>query len=138
MVFTLNPFRELEQLKRELETMFDTYQTGVISTVFPAVNVYENDNEIRVVAQIPGAKKDDLGIDYNKGTLKLYGKISDGLDDLRLLRGERKTGEFEKNVAIGTQIEEEKISAKYENGLLTITLPKREEIKPKQIKIDVK
>ena len=106
----------------------------------PVVDVNESDNEIVLQAELPGMKKDDIDIQLTGDTLTLRGerKQKAAQRGEHFHRIERQYGAWQRNFQIEVPIDAERVSASYEEGVLTLRLPKREEIKPRQIAIDVK
>lgn len=106
----------------------------------PAVDVVETEREIVLHAELPGMRKEDIDIQITGDTLTLRGERqrADMQRSENFHRIERQYGAFGRTFEIETPIDASKVSASYENGVLTITLPKREEVRPRQIEIQVK
>jgi HSP20 family protein len=138
MLWNIDPWRELERMRSDLDGLFGAGGRSV-SRSFPLVNVYDSKDDIVVTAELPGYTKDNVGITFTDGILTLWGKRAApaGSYEMTLVRQERSVGEFEKSLAIPNTIEQEKIAASFKDGILTITLPKAEEAKPKRISIQV-
>ncbi len=114
---------------------------GTDSTL-PAVNVKENDDEITIEVAAPGLKKDDFKLDYDNGRLTISAEKEEKFEEKdgeKITRREFSYSSFQRSFSVPeTVVNVEKISAKYSDGILKLTLPKREEVKPKpakQIKI---
>jgi len=125
-------------MRRGIDNLFNTsYQTG--KTGYPPVNVYDTGNEVLVRAELPGMVKADIGVTFAEGNLTLSGKRKPLVENgtYAVIRNERVSGEFEKNFSIPYSIVQDKISADFKNGVLTITLPKAEEAKPRKIDVCV-
>jgi HSP20 family protein len=107
---------------------------------FPAVDVYEDENNLLVKAELPGLKKENIKISFEDRVLTLSGerKNDEGRKDADVYRSERYVGEFHRSVSVPCDVQVHKIEASYNEGVLTVTLPKAEEAKPKQIQITVK
>lgn len=107
---------------------------------FPAVDVYEDKDNLLVKAELPGLKKEDIQISLDNGNLTLSGerKQEEKRQDAEVYRSERWVGRFHRSVSLPCRVESEKIKATYSEGVLTVTLPKAEDAKPKQIPISVK
>lgn len=106
----------------------------------PGVEVYRGENEYRVVAHVPGVKKEDLSVSVEDGFLKLDGKYEDrNTEGLENAYSELHSyAEFSRKLRIDeTRFDVEKVEAKLENGVLTVRLPIREEVKPKSVKVQV-
>jgi HSP20 family protein len=107
---------------------------------FPAVDVYEDKDSLLVKAELPGLKKDDIDISLQEGYLVLSGerKQEQKHEDANVYRSERWEGRFHRSISLPCRVDAEKIKATYNEGVLTVTLPKAEDAKPKQIPISVK
>ena len=107
---------------------------------FPAVDVYEDKENLLVTAELPGLKKEDIQISLDNGNLTLSGerKQEEKRQDADVYRSERWVGRFHRSVSLPCRVEAEKIKATYSEGVLTVILPKAEDAKPKQIPITVK
>ena len=129
-------FNDLDEMRRDVDAMFGF--EGAITTTFPLLNVYENRDEVILVAQVPGIKKEDLEIRFEDGTVILAGGRElpgEESQSRRFLRQERMYGRFEKIFRFPAKVMTSDITAKLENGILVIRAPKAEEAKPKQITI---
>ncbi len=99
------------------------------------VDVYATENDIVIVAPVPGADPEDVEITLEGDTLTIKGEIKPPLENVNYLMQERAYGPFMRTLLLNIPVDTEKAEAKFENGLLTLTLPKAEEIKPKVIKV---
>jgi len=106
----------------------------------PALDIVEKENEIVVNAELPGVKKEDVKITFENNILTLSSeqKPSEVSEKDTVLLKEIRNSGFSRSVKFGYQIDAAKISAEMSNGVLTVTLPKAEEAKPKQIEVKVK
>jgi HSP20 family protein len=106
----------------------------------PAMDIVEQENEIVVNAELPGTKKEDVKITFENNILTLSSeqKPAEVSEKATVLLKEIRTSGFNRSVKFGFQVDATKISAEMSNGVLTITLPKAEEAKPKQIEVKVK
>jgi HSP20 family protein len=133
--------REFDRLFREAFSSFFTEREGELSTRpwAPAVDIYENDNNIVLKAELPGVDPKDVEVRVEDNTLYLKGerKFEKETKEENYHRIERSYGSFARSFALPNSIDAEKVLAEYKDGLLTLTLPKREEAKPKTIKINV-
>ena len=138
MFWQVDPWRELERIRREMDNLFDT-NTRTVSRGYPPINVYDTGNDVKLHAELPGMTKDDINVSFTDGNLTLSGKRKPLVEDGKytIIRSERSTGEFEKTVNIPYPVVQDKISADFKNGVLTITLPKAEEAKPKKIEVNI-
>ena len=137
MLLDINPLAELERVRREVNSVF---YHGSSNPTFPLVNIYDVTDNIIVEAELAGMARDDISITYIDGTLTLSGnrKQPDTYREMSVVRSERPVGEFEKSFRIPTKVNQNKISASFNNGILTITMSKSEEAKPKQITIEAR
>lgn len=131
-----DPFREVETLRREMNRLFA--RTGPWSAAeFPALNIWVQDHNALVTAELPGIDALDLDISVVGETMTLSGnRKADVLKEGESYhRQERGSGSFSRTVKLPFRVEAGKVSAKYERGVLQITLPRAEEDKPKKIQI---
>jgi HSP20 family protein len=140
------PFRDLMPTQREFDRLFKEafnpfFGEGNLSTRTwaPAVDIYETENDIVLKAELPGIDPKDVEVRVEDSTLYLKGerKFQKEVKDENYHRVERTYGSFARSFSLPNSINAEKVKAEYKDGLLTLTLPKREEAKPKTIKIDV-
>ncbi len=140
------PAREMMTLREAMDRLFDDAFTRPLSIQdgwsmsTPAIDMYQTDNEVVVKASIPGMKADDVQINITGDVLTLKGEFKQ--EDERKERAwhirEQRFGSFERSVALPTAVKTDKADAVFENGILTITLPKADEVKPKTINIKAK
>jgi HSP20 family protein len=136
MLWDTLTFNDLEEMRRDLDAMFGL--EGAVATSFPLLNVYENRDEVLLVAQVPGIRKEDLEIRFEDGTVTLAGDREPPAEEAqtrRFLRHERGHGRFEKIFRFPAKVVTSDITAKLENGILVVRAPKAEEAKPQQITI---
>jgi HSP20 family protein len=147
---TSDLFGGLSQLRRELDTMFDLPDSswsaplrtfGLLEGAWsPCVDVYNEKDSIRVRAELPGLKKDDIHLSIQGDTLILEGerKRESTQEDRNYHRVERTYGQFHRAISLPVAVNAAEIKASYQDGILDVVLPKKEEAKPKQIQVDVK
>ncbi|NQT24082.1 Hsp20/alpha crystallin family protein [candidate division KSB1 bacterium] len=112
------------------------YDSSCLCNWTPLVDVVENEDAYEVVAEIPGMSKDDIHLSLEGNVLTLSGeKLTVSKDGTVLHRNERSNGKFERSFKLPKEVKAAEIKAQYENGILTVTLPKAEVVKPKQISI---
>ena len=135
------PARELASMEVDrLNRMFSNFyneQFGRSGWV-PAVDIYETDNhEIVLKAELPDLKREDIGITFENQVLTIRGerKLDEQVKRDAYQRLERSYGAFSRSFTIPSTIDAARISASYKDGMLTVTLPQREEAKPKQIEV---
>ncbi|MCC6501393.1 MAG: Hsp20/alpha crystallin family protein [Anaerolineales bacterium] len=138
------PAREVMTLREAMDHLFDDAVTRPLSLrdgwSAPAVDMYQTDNEVVVKASIPGFKAEDVQINVTGEILTLRGEVKheeEKQDKAWHLR-EQRWGSFERALALPTDVVADKAKAEFENGILTITLPKAEEVKPKTITVKAK
>jgi HSP20 family protein len=146
-----NLWRELDDLRREVDRVFDGFGSrrrgqlpaaflpGRAARAYPLMNVYEDPAAVTVEALAPGLDPDSLGLSVRDHTLVLEGeKPGPGEVPAEAYhRRERATGTFVRTLPLETEIDADRVEAKYENGILTVTLPKSESAQPKRIPVDV-
>ncbi|MCA9665070.1 MAG: Hsp20/alpha crystallin family protein [Myxococcales bacterium] len=118
---------------------FFEHTNGRSEAVFtPAVDLLEKEDHFLLVADLPGVKQDAIELVVKDGTLTLTGKREEASEQERegMIYRERRAGSFTRTVKLGDAIDVNAIEAKYDAGVLTVTLPKRAEVKPRQIKIN--
>ena len=141
------PFRELMTLQERMNRMFDeSYRSrsgdedwALGGSWAPAVDIYEHDGNIVLKAELPGVDPKDVDVRLENNTLTLCGerKIDNEVKQESYHRVERAYGAFTRGFTLPSVVDQEKIKAEYKDGVLKVTLPKREEAKPKQINIAV-
>jgi HSP20 family protein len=132
-------------LRDEINSMFDMSfgsnlgrRTQLFSGWTPALDLYQNNDNVVAVVELPGMRKEDIEISLQNGTLTISGeRKSETTDGEKAERTERVTGKFRRSVTLPTRVDVEKINASYKDGVLTVTLPKAEEAKPRQIQVNV-
>ncbi len=132
------PLAGLRDLQREMSRLFDEGTRVERTARFPLVNVLSDAEEAIVTAEVPGVDPADLEISLTKGQLTIRGTIKDVApegEDVVCHRKERGCGPFARTFALPFEVEEEKIAAKYEKGVLAITLPRAEKTKPRTIPV---
>lgn len=133
-----NPLHDLErEVEHLLQSMNLTFQGFRFRSQFPAVNLYELENEYLLTAQIPGTSPHDLEITLSGGVLTLRGKRSDtdNVPENRFRRQERFRGEWERSLTLPDRIREEELTAEFNNGVLKVHLPKPDIVKPRRIPV---
>src|SRR5437899_7946445 len=105
----------------------------------PPVDIYETEHELVVKADLPEVNPQDLDIRVESNILTIRGerKFENKVNEENYLRIERSYGSFSRSFSLANSVKSEAIKADYHNGVLTLSLPKREEAKPKQIKVNV-
>ncbi len=139
------PAREMMTLREAMDRLFDDAFTRPLSFgngnwSVPAVDMYQTDNEVVVKAALPGVKADEVQINVTGELLTIKGetKQEEEKKEKAYHIREQRWGAFERSIALPTQVVADKAKAEFENGVLTVTLPKAEEVKPKIISIKTK
>ena len=136
-----SPFEELERLSRQMDLITEGLTRGMrgtsIAGVFPLTNVTEDKDNYYVRAELPGVKADELDINVTGDSLSISGERKFSLEDenARYHRRERESGRFNRIINLPGQLDPDKVDAHCKNGILTVTLPKAEAAKPKQIAV---
>ena len=127
--------REVDRLFRQVNLNFPTLRFG---RQYPPINLYELENEFLLTAELPGTQTEDLDLTIAGGILTIKGKRDDpqGVPDEKFRRHERFRGAWQRSLAIPERIQEEKLSAELNNGILRIHLPKAEAARARQIPIE--
>jgi HSP20 family protein len=133
-------FRDFDALRRELLRTFeavtgDRASTPMASGVFPPINVSQDNDNYYVRAEIPGINANDLSISALRNRLVISGRreIAKEQDRVSYHRRERAEGAFNRALTLPGPVDADKIEARYADGILSLTLPKAEEAKPRQI-----
>ena len=136
-----NPWADFERMRRELDALFQGTgsEYGGRATVFPALNVSEDSANIYVRAEIPGVSAGEVEISIEGDTLTIRGERKTCTADEKhsYHRRELECGRFSRAVALPTKVQVDKIEATAANGIVTITLPKAEAVKSRQIKVNI-
>jgi len=130
-------FNDFRGLSRQVDEMFrEMFPAPKARRSRRGFTVEESDDAFTLRASLPGMSPEDLSLEVHEGTLKVAAKrSSDVPEGYRALRRERAELAFERSFTLGTKVDVEAIEAKLDDGVLTITLPKRSEQKPRQITI---
>ena len=138
------PFRGFTALQDQVNRLFDeTFRTPgeepALTTWAPSVDIYENQNELVVKADLPEVSEKDIDVHVENNLLTIRGerKFEKSVSEENYLRVERTFGAFSRSFSLPNTVNAEAIAAEYKNGVLTVTLPKREESKPRQVKVNI-
>ena len=137
-----NP-RDTFGLQREIDEMVNTFWGGFDSGRSagwnPRVDVSESEDGYTIHAELPGIRKEDLNITLRERVLTIEGekKETDEKKEGNRYRSERSYGKFSRSFKLPSAVQEDKIAANYSEGVLTLTVPKAESVKPKQIEVKV-
>jgi HSP20 family protein len=138
-----DPFGEVRGLHRHMEHLFDDFFRGPRIVAWEpaelgfALDVYEKDDAVVVKGALPGVRPEEVDISVTGDILTIKGetKSEEETKDGSYHRRELRYGAFARSIALPTRVDHDKAEATFENGILTISLPKAEEVKPKSIKI---
>src|SRR5438477_4142959 len=137
------PFRGSSS-ENQLNRLFSDFfgrasQEQNLTSWAPAVDIYENEQELVVKADLPDVKPEELDIRVENNILTIRGerKFEKKVEEKNYLRVERSYGSFARSFSLANTVNTEAIKADYKDGVLTLSIPKREEAKPKQIKVSV-
>ena len=141
------PTRDIASIREEMNRLFDNFFSSVPERGrsllegewAPSLDVAETDEEVIVTAELPGIKQEEVDITIADNVLTLKGEKKEEKEEKKknYHRIERTYGSFQRSVSLPTGVQADKAKATYKDGILNITVPKVEESKPKQIKIDV-
>jgi HSP20 family protein len=141
-----DPFRDLAVLQDRMNRLFNDSLQGRGDEAMlnrgawtPAVDIYETEGALVLKAELPDVRREDIDVNVENNTLTLRGerKIDEQIRQEQFHRVERNYGAFVRQFSLPTTVDTTKIGAEYKNGVLTVTLPLREEAKPRSVKIDV-
>jgi HSP20 family protein len=138
-------FERLSDLRDEIDRLFESplgelaRTSQLLSGWTPALDMHEDKDNIVVKLELPGMKKEDIDVSLRDGGLSISGerKREEKFENAEVYRAERFVGRFQRTVGLPAPVAVDKVKAQYTDGVLTITLPKTEEAKPKQIDVQV-
>lgn len=147
-----SPMKELENMRRDMERIFEDLvqpfptrrqrlwpKIAESGDIIPSIEMFDRKNEIVVRVELPGMEKKDIDLTITKDTLNIRGesKRSEEVKHEDYFLSEIAYGTFSRTIALPMDVENEKAKAAFKDGILEIALPKKEESKPKEIKIQV-
>ncbi len=137
------PMREMMTLREAMDRLFDdafTRPISVNSLGAPAIDLYQTDDDVVVKAALPGLKTEDVQISITGDVLTLKGEFKQDkeIKEATYHIKEQRYGSFERNIMLPADVQSDKTKAEFENGILTVTLPKAEQVKPRTITIKAK
>lgn len=140
-----NPNRDLVSLREAMDRMFEESWVRPVRAAWGEpeggqawrlpVDVYSTEEEIVIQASVPGIAPEDVEITIEGDTLTIQGELPSHLDNVNYLFQERASGRFIRALSLNIPVDADKSEATFENGLLTLVIPKAEAIKPRQIKV---
>ena len=137
------PSRDMMTLREAMDQLFDeafTRPFGMSEFSMPAIDLYQTNEDVIVKAALPGMTSEDVEISVAGDMLTLKGEIQrkDEREDAAYLIREQRYGRFERSLMLPTEVQSDKAQAEFENGILTVTLPKAEQVRPKTLTVKVK
>jgi HSP20 family protein len=142
----LSPFRHLSNLRDEIDRLFDSPLNALTSNSqqflsgwLPAIDLHENKDQLVLRAELPGMKREDIEVSLHGDVLTVSGERKEEKDfkDSEVYRSERFLGKFQRSFTLPCDVDGAKVKADYREGVLTVSLPKAEESRPKQIEVKV-
>ncbi|MBP6965569.1 MAG: Hsp20/alpha crystallin family protein [Armatimonadetes bacterium] len=140
-----DPFRDLESLQEDVNRLFQESmarprrEAPAARVWAPPVDVVEDDDKIVVKAELPGMKREDIDIELSGEQLTIRGERKFESEEKKdnYVRIERAYGQFQRTFTIGVPVKSDQVKAAYKDGILEVTIPKSEEIKPKKVDVTV-
>lgn len=144
-ISTWPSFDRWATLRDEMNSLFElpsmgnlARQTQLFSGWSPALDLYQNSDTVVAVVEVPGMRKEDIDISLRDGMLTIAGeRQSSSGEGENAERTERFSGKFRRSITLPTRVDAGKVSATYKDGILTVTLPKAEEAKPKKVEVTI-
>lgn len=139
--FAVEPLRNLaraqSEMSRWMREAFDNLETANTGTFIPPVDIIERGEDVVLVADLPGMRREEIELSVENRTLTLSGerKYSDEYKDCTAFRTERPLGRFTRTFTLPATVDVNRIKAEFNEGLLMVTLPKAEEARPRRIEI---
>ena len=138
-----NPINEVRRLNQWLDETLGAWPFGiepslsVTSSWLPPTDVFEDDQGIKIVSELPGLRQEDVKLSIENHTLTIRGEKKQEAEEkaTKVHRYERSYGVFERSFSLPTTVDSDKVTATFENGVLTVLLPKAEKAKPREIRI---
>jgi len=142
---TWSGFGGLSDLRNEIDRLFDAplselaQASNLLSGWTPALDMHEDKDNVYVRVEVPGMKKEDIEVSLHDGMLSVSGerKAETKVEEREVYRSERFFGRFHRSVTMPAPVASDKVKAQYKDGVLSITLPKTEEAKPRQIDVNI-
>jgi HSP20 family protein len=140
MLVKYDPVRGLRSMDRELDRLMGSVFGEGSHPWVPAMDIKETEDRFEVTLDLPGLESDDLELSVDDGLLKVKGERSTSSEetDERFHKVERRYGSFARTVRLSRAVDVERIEASFDKGVLTITVPKREEARPRTIEVVAK
>jgi HSP20 family protein len=140
MIGRYDPFDTLFELQRALEARLQSdWLRGATagSGAFPPINVFQHEDDLVAIVELPGVNRSDLEIQAKNNTIRISGKKTIAYDEgTSVHRRERRSGTFDRTLTVPIHIDADRIKAEYRDGVLTLFIPRIESDKPRTISID--
>lgn len=141
----MDPFRDVTDIQGQMNRLFDNllgrpaHMGGMEQIWAPPLDMYETKDELVIAAELPGLNQKDIHLSITGDMLTIRGdrQPNQEVAQQNYYRGERWWGKFERTLPLPIPVQAGQVKAAYRDGVLTVTLPKADEIKPKEIKIDL-
>lgn len=136
-----NRSQALTTWQSEMDNLFDSFfrpmRSGGIASWLPPINISETEADYRVDVELPGLSAEDVNVELHDGKLTISGQrqSEQTSEDRRYHRVEHVYGKFERVLKLGGPVEEDQVSAEFKNGVLSVTIPKSEQAKPRRIEV---
>ncbi|NOY64123.1 MAG: Hsp20/alpha crystallin family protein [Nitrospirae bacterium] len=145
-----SPMKEIDEMRREMERLFEEFfeparrrrwwgRPSMEGVIVPNIELYDRKNEIVLKVEIPGVDKKDIDLTITENALTIKGELKkeEEVKEEDYYAAEIRYGTFSRTIPLPVEVDSEKAKATYKNGILEIVLPKKEEAKPKEIKVEV-
>jgi HSP20 family protein len=133
-----DPFREIDELRDRLWRSVAPLQERLAGVLWsPAADVEETDTAFVIEAELPGVTRENVSVEVSEGEIAIHGKIDEKEHEGVLHRRARRTGSFEYRLSVSQAVDAEKVEAKLENGVLTVTAPKKEPAARRKVEVKV-
>lgn len=144
-VIRWRPIDDFQTMRNEMERKFNKFYRSMaedsegICDCYPLVDIEETKDNFIIYAELPGLSREDVKLSIADDTLTISGEIKEPeqKQDRKFHRLERSYGKFQRSFYLPMQINSDKVKAGFKDGILTVTLPKKEEVKPKEVSISV-
>jgi len=137
-------FDRWTNLRDEMNSLFDlpmmgyTRQGQLFSGWTPPLDLYQTDDNVVAVLEVPGIRKEDIDISLHDGMLTIAGeRQTETVEGENAERTERFSGKFRRSISLPARVDAGKVTASYKDGILVVTLPKAEEAKPKKVEVTI-
>ena len=138
-------FDRWADLRDAMNSLFDLPMTGrlarqaqLFSGWTPPLDLYQNDDNVVAIVELPGMRKEDIDLSLHDGMLTIAGeRQTSAKEGENAERTERFCGKFRRSITLPTRVDAGKVRASYKDGILTVTLPKAEEAKPKKVEVTI-